>query len=204
MQRMLDALHAAALARSKAGARHVLGVPAVRALTADARILEIAKQYLGPYAIPFRATLFDKSPANNWLVTWHQDLALPLCERSADPAWGPWSIKAGVLHAHAPAEALERIVALRVHLDASTPENGPLRVLPGSHARGVLTQDEILALAASLKPVECVTPSGGVVALRPLTVHASSKLLGSQPRRVLHIEYADSLELAPDIRLAVD
>jgi hypothetical protein len=39
--------------------------------------------------------------------------------------------------------------------------------------------------------------------MRPLLIHASSKSLNQQPRRVLHIEYADPLELAPGIKLAV-
>jgi hypothetical protein len=39
--------------------------------------------------------------------------------------------------------------------------------------------------------------------MRPLLIHASSKSLSHQPRRVLHIEYADCLDIAPGIRLAI-
>jgi len=39
--------------------------------------------------------------------------------------------------------------------------------------------------------------------MRPLVVHASSKVTDEQPRRVLHIEYAASVQLGPDVRLAV-
>jgi hypothetical protein len=39
--------------------------------------------------------------------------------------------------------------------------------------------------------------------MRPLLIHASSKARNNEPRRVLHIEYADSLDLAPGIRLAI-
>jgi hypothetical protein len=39
--------------------------------------------------------------------------------------------------------------------------------------------------------------------MRPLLIHASSKVLSDEPRRVLHIEYADSLDLADGIRLAL-
>ena len=42
----------------------------------------MAQEVLGRAALPFRATLFDKSPTPNWLVVWHQDTALPLCERN--------------------------------------------------------------------------------------------------------------------------
>jgi len=36
-----------------------------------------------------------------------------------------------------------------------------------------------------------------------LIIHASSKARNEEPRRVLHIEYADALELGRGIRLAV-
>jgi hypothetical protein len=199
----LRALSEADVIRTKAGARHVLTVPGVRDLATDRRLLDLAVRFVGPGPIPFRATLFSKSPTANWLVVWHQDTALPLRRRVEESAWGPWSTKAGVLYAHAPAWALETVVALRVSLDDSTETNGPLRVLPGSHRRGVLSDQEIGRLAAETRPVDCVAASGGVVAMRPLTVHASSKSTDDRPRRVLHIEYAASVHLGADIELAV-
>jgi hypothetical protein len=39
--------------------------------------------------------------------------------------------------------------------------------------------------------------------MRPLLIHASSKARVDEPRRVLHIEYADSLDLGNGIRLAM-
>ena len=129
--------------RSRAGARHILSLPVVRKLAEDLRLIEIARGLLGPNAIPFRATLFDKSPSSNWLVVWHQDTALPLAEKIETPGWGPWSLKENVIYAHAPTEALEQVLALRIHLDDSTAENGPLRVIPDSHCDGVLTDGEV-------------------------------------------------------------
>lgn len=152
--------------------------------------------------MPFRATLFDKSAAANWLVVWHQDTALPLRSRVDDGEWGPWSTKADVFYAHAPAWALEQVVALRVQLDDSTRTNGPLRVLPNTHQGGVLQDDEIERAAREITPIDCLSARGGVVAMRPLTVHASSKATDDHPRRVLHIEYASALTLAPGVDLA--
>jgi len=203
MARTLQDLAVAPLDRTKAGARHVLRVPAVRRLADDPCLLSIARQHVGPAAYAFRATLFDKSPAANWLVVWHQDTALPLRERLDDEAWGPWSSKAGVLYAHAPAWALEQVVALRVSLDDSTPHNGPLRVLPGTHTRGVLTDAEIEQASREVAPIDGVVAAGGVVAMRPLIVHASSKAESSEPRRVLHIEFASAMELRNGVQLAV-
>ena len=109
--------------------------------------MELAIVVLGAEAFPFRATLFDKSQQANWLVVWHQDTALPLRSRKEFPGWGPWSIKEGIVYAHAPAAALCQIMALRVNLDGSTAENGPLRVLPGTHTLGVLSDDSIHELS---------------------------------------------------------
>ena len=148
-------------------------------------------------------TLFEKSSRTNWLTPWHQDTALPLTTRFDSTGWGPWSQKAGTIYAHAPTWALSRIVALRVHLDSSGADNGPLRVMPGSHRQGVLSDQSVLKYVSSHKEVACLTGRGGVIAMRPLLIHSSSKALSVEPRRVLHIEYSDSLDLGDEIRLAV-
>ncbi|MDQ3488349.1 MAG: phytanoyl-CoA dioxygenase family protein [Acidobacteriota bacterium] len=201
MARALTEIAAAAVDRTKAGARHVLNVPIVSALGADPQMLAIASGYVGRDPVPFRATLFDKSSTANWLVVWHQDTALPLRRRIDSAEWGPWSTKAGVLYAHAPAWALETVVALRISLDDSTSTNGPLRVLPNTHLHGVLRDAQIEQLSRKVSPIDCVTAAGGVVAMRPLIVHASSKAVDDQPRRVLHIEYAAALKLGTDVEL---
>ena len=202
MIRVRESIAETNLPRTRAGARHVLRVPAVQALATDPLLLSLAAGFVGEDPIPFRATLFDKSAAANWLVAWHQDTALPLRQRVDVAAWGPWSIKAGVLHAVAPAAALALVVALRVHLDDSTSTNGPLRVLPGTHADGVLTQDDIQHRVRTVAAMECVAAAGGVVAMRPLVVHASSKASDDRPRRVLHIEYAATVHLGEGLELA--
>jgi phytanoyl-CoA dioxygenase PhyH len=189
--------------RSRAGARNLMSISAIGVAAKDERLLRIARRGLGEGAVPFRATLFDKSARANWLVVWHQDTALPLESRNDSAEWGPWSLKAGILYAHAPAWALSRVLALRISLDASTCDNGPLRVIPGSHQAGVLSDDEILDLARTQETVEALVPRGGVLAMSPLIVHSSSKARGDGPRRVLHVEYADALDLEPGLRLAI-
>ena len=110
--------------------------------------------------------------------------------------------KNGVRYAHAPAWALQRIVALRLHIDACTEHNGPLRVIPGSHKAGLLSDQEVLKYAASGEAATCLLDRGGILGMRPLLIHASSRATTADPRRVLHIEYSDSLDLEPGIRLA--
>ncbi len=189
--------------QGRAGARHLMSCTEVAALANDERLMLLARQSLNSEsALPYRATLFAKTGRANWLVVWHQDTALPLVSRFDAAGWGPWSVKEGIHYAHAPTWALRRIVALRIHLDASTTANGPLRVIAGSHQAGVLSDVEVADYVKANEATECLVGRGGVLLMSPLLIHASSKAQTDAPRRVLHIEYADKLELASGICLA--
>jgi ectoine hydroxylase-related dioxygenase (phytanoyl-CoA dioxygenase family) len=166
-------------------------------------MLQLATRTLGTHAVPFRATLFDKSSGSNWHVLWHQDRALPLRNRVHCNEWGPWSTKCGVLYGLAPASALERVVALRIHVDASTETNGPLRVIPGSHMIGVMGAAQISVVVRDVSANGCVVGRGGVLAMRPLLLHSSPKATDNERRRVLHIEYADRFDFGNGLRLCV-
>jgi ectoine hydroxylase-related dioxygenase (phytanoyl-CoA dioxygenase family) len=89
------------------------------------------------------------------------------------------------------------------HLDASEHSNGPLRIVPGSHRLGVLTDEQIAAKVHASQVLECTVPAGGVLAMRPLLLHSSGKATTPSPRHVVHIEYADSPTLGAGLELAV-
>ena len=86
---------------------------------------------------------------------------IALCERQQVQGWGPWSVGGGIHYAHAPASVLAQVLALRVHFDDSNRENGPLRILPGTHHYGVLSDDEIEEFSTRVAPVECAVPKRG-------------------------------------------
>ena len=203
IQKLACDLEGSNLPRSRAGIRHLLSHPAVAQVANDQRMLGIAQQVLGESAFPFKATLFDKSPDANWLIVWHQDTALPLREKHEIAGWGSWSLKDGITYAHAPASALEQVIALRLHLDDSTEENGPLRVVPGTHNKGVLTDQAVEELVARNSGISCVVEKGGVIIMKPLIIHASSKSQSESPRRVIHIEYAAPDALPHSLQLAI-
>ena len=85
-----------------------------------------------------------------------------------------------------PAEIMERMLALRVHLDNCGLENGPVRVLPGSHLCGRLSEAAIEAWKQRATSVDCPIPRGGVLVFRPLILHASSPATVVSHRRVVH------------------
>jgi ectoine hydroxylase-related dioxygenase (phytanoyl-CoA dioxygenase family) len=186
-----------------AGIRNLMSRPAVSSLANQPRMLSLANQILGEQALPFRATLFDKHAGSNWHVLWHQDRALPMSNRIEADGWGPWSTKAGIAYALAPAWALEHVVALRVHLDEATDRNGPLRVIPGSHKAGVMLPAQISGTVDSGSAVTCLVGRGGVMAMRPLLLHSSSKASDHRKRRVLHIDYADRFDFGGGLQLFV-
>ena len=85
-----------------------------------------------------------------------------------------------------PVSILERTLTVRIHLDDADSDNGAVRVLPGSHGRGIVP-----AHVDDNEAVTCSVPRGGVMIMRPLLLHASSRSLTDRPRRVLHIELND-------------
>jgi ectoine hydroxylase-related dioxygenase (phytanoyl-CoA dioxygenase family) len=174
----------------RGGIRDVLGWPSVRDLARSQPVGSVAELVLGRACFAVRAVLFDKTPSSNWKVIWHQDLTIAVKERVDTPGFGPWTNKAGIPHVQAPVGLLERMVAIRVHLDPCGPENGPMRVLPGSHREGRLSADAIAQWRSECAPVGPSVERGGMLAFRPLLLHASSPALVPSHRRVVHIEFA--------------
>jgi len=133
-----------------------------------------------------QCTYFHKSATTNWSVAWHQDRSIPVAERVESDLLRGWSVKEGELFVQAPESVLENMVAVRIHLDDCTDANGPLRVLAGSHQVGVVSPRGLEDVLESCQEALCIIGKGGVLIMRPLLVHASSKSTSDTPRRVLH------------------
>ena len=94
-------------------------------------------------------------------------------------------------HVEAPLEVLKQMLTLRIHLDDVTPDNGPVRVLAGSHLAS--------APPAGDREVTILAKGGDVLAMRPLLYHCSSSASADSHlhRRIIHLEFAGCREL-PD------
>jgi hypothetical protein len=174
----------------KGGARNALGKSArLDRFATTGAPFRLATAVLGTPVQATKLTVFDKRPDANWSVPWHQDLTIAVEQRIEVTGFGSWSIKLGVPHVQPPASLLERILAIRVHLDDTPPSNGALRVLPGTHKLGRLSNADVSALRGQVQEETCVVPAGGAMLMSPLLVHASSRTHGEKRRRVLHFEY---------------
>jgi ectoine hydroxylase-related dioxygenase (phytanoyl-CoA dioxygenase family) len=165
-------------------------VPEVAELAASSAILQLATRHLIGRAELVRAIYFDKSPANNWLVTWHQDRTVAVTQRFELAGWQPWSHKAGAWHVQPPLEVLENMVTIRIHLDATSKANGCLKILPRSHHFGLLPSELVRGKVPPNEVVYCELGVGGVVVMRPHIFHASEKSIALTPRRILHFEFS--------------
>ena len=166
-------------------------------LSAAGSIGGIAAAALGPEAHPVRAILFDKPAERNWALGWHQDRTIVVRERIEAHGFGPWTVKSGLIQVEPPFDILERMLTLRMHLDAAGRSNAPLRIVPASHKLGRLPETEIQRAVATLGERLCLAERGDVWVYATPIVHSSLAADPSRRRRVLQVDY--SADAAPGL-----
>lgn len=186
-------------ARSSRGhvyaARNLIdSIPDVSTIWQTERLLLFLRDDLGEEFGLVRALFFDKPPGRTWNLPWHKDTSIAVKDNSINSSsFSRPTMKAGVPHLIACDEVLQRMLTLRIHLDEVTDDNGPLRVIPGSH---VSSSSDGAGLENA---VTIHADIGDVLAMRPLILHASglSEEGNRRHRRVLHLEFA-ATALLPD------
>ena len=143
-----------------------------------------------------RSLLFDKTPAENWPVPWHQDLTICVESKTEVAGYGPWSFKDGAVHVQAPARLLQEMVTARIHLDDTSSRNGALRVIPKSHTLGKIPSSAVKDHIDDSE-VTCECLPGDVLLMCPLLLHASGRATPPKRRRVIHFEFARLSDLDP-------
>lgn len=166
-------------------------------------LCDLASRLCGRPARMVRILAFDKTPEANWGVPWHQDRTVAVKRRVEVDGFGPWSMKAGVPHVAPPQALLEAMFSLRLHLDDCGPDNGPLKIIPGSHRLGRLPVRDVLNLGTREEAATCLAAAGDVLAMKALTVHASDRASAPGHRRVLHLDFSTA-DLPPPLEWAID
>lgn len=145
-------------------------------LVSDGRLLDIAEQFVGPDIALFASHYVAKPPLDGQPVLWHQDGSY-------------W-----------PLEPMD-VVSLWLAVDASTPDNGCLRVVPGSQRAALAAVQErsdvqnVLgsamddSLVDEASAVDLVLAPGDVSIHHPNTVHGSNANTSPRWRRGLTIRY---------------
>jgi ectoine hydroxylase-related dioxygenase (phytanoyl-CoA dioxygenase family) len=132
-------------------------------LISDDRLLDIAETFIGPDIALFASHYISKPPFTGQPVLWHQDSAF-------------W-----------PLDPME-VVTLWLAIDDSTPENGCVRLVPGSHTMDIAAMrvntevDNVLGheIAVEVDEADAVD-----IVLRPgdVEVHHPNIVHGSNPNR---------------------
>lgn len=143
---------------------------------------------IDPNAFLTKAIFFDKTPQANWYVTWHQDRPINVKAKKEIEGYAKWTERDGVVSVSPPQAISEASFTIRIHLDDTNPSNGALRVIPGTH-RKVFNDEEIETITGHTIPAECEVPAGGIMLMKPLLLHASSKSRSQKRRRVVHLEF---------------
>lgn len=153
------------------------------------KLESIIRQLFGYDFFVVKSIYFDKPGDSNWFVAYHQDLTISVNEKSDVKGFGPWSVKENQFAVQPPLDILENNFTIRIHLDDTTAGNGALRVIPGSHLKGVYRPENIDWTKEN--EVTCDVSKAGIMIMRPLLLHASGRTTNNQKRRVIHIEFSN-------------
>ena len=165
-------------------------VPGIAGLIFSKQLNSVIEELFGREYFVVKSIYFDKPGDSNWFVSYHQDLTISVDKKVMVEGFGPWSTKQNQYAVQPPLSILENNFTIRIHLDDTNENNGALRVIPSSHAKGIYRADTI----NWNDEVEetCNVPKGGIMLMRPLLLHASSRTTNNEKRRVIHIEFSSS------------
>jgi len=171
-------------------------IPEIREAIFNENIKAIIKNVFGEKYFVVKSIYFDKPEKSNWYVAYHQDLTISVDKKVSLPGFGPWTTKQNQFAVQPPLDVLENIYTIRIHLDDTDENNGALKVIPKSHAKGIYRPETI---DWNIETEEiCQVERGGVMIMKPLTLHGSNRTTNGKKRRVIHIEFSD-LELPQEL-----
>ena len=169
-------------------------IPDIQSCYHAAPLMELLTEDLSARFGLVRVLYFDKPSDRSWYLPWHKDLTIAVKDNTLPTThFSKPTRKAGVDHVEASELLLKNMLTLRIHLDEVTTCNGPLEVIPGSHASGKAVQP------TEQEAIKILVSAGDVLAMRPMISHASGHTdpEGNLRRRILHLEFS-AIEHLPD------
>lgn len=164
-------------------------VPEVEDIVFNEKLKQLVAEVFGDNVFAVKSIYFDKPEKSNWYVSYHQDLTISVDKKVEMEGFGPWTVKQQQFAVQPPLDILKRNFTIRIHLDDTDGDNGALKVIPKSHLKGIYRPETINWEVET--EVICEVKKGGVMLMKPLTLHSSSRTTNGQKRRVIHIEFSD-------------
>lgn len=162
-------------------------IPELSKILFNKNLLQLLNVLFGSNYFLTKAIYFDKPPKSNWFVSYHQDLSISVDKKIDTENYINWTFKKGQYGVQPPAKILEDTITIRIHLDDTDANNGALKVIPKSHLKGVIrhsSEDWVLENEHT-----CNVYKGGVMLMKPPTLHASNRSSNLERRRVIHLEF---------------
>ncbi|MFP3597537.1 phytanoyl-CoA dioxygenase family protein [Chryseobacterium sp. SIMBA_029] len=164
-------------------------IPEIKDLIFNDNIKKVVREIFGKKYVVVKSIYFDKPEKSNWYVAYHQDLTISVDKKVNLPGFGPWTTKQNQFAVQPPLDILENIYTIRIHLDDTDEHNGALKVVPKSHSKGIY-RSETIDWTVETEEI-CSVEKGGIMIMKPLTLHGSNRTTNGKKRRVIHIEFSD-------------
>jgi ectoine hydroxylase-related dioxygenase (phytanoyl-CoA dioxygenase family) len=174
-------------------------IPETTNLIFNDNLKNLVTQLFGDNYFVVKSIYFDKPETSNWYVSYHQDLTISVDKKVELENFGPWTTKQNQFAVQPPIDILENIYAIRIHLDDTDENNGALRVIPKSHSKKVYRPETIDWTIET--ETTCNVGKGGIMIMKPLILHGSSRTTNNRKRRVIHIEFSNQ-ELPNELKWA--
>ncbi|MEH3111913.1 phytanoyl-CoA dioxygenase family protein [Pedobacter terrae] len=166
-------------------------VPDSIALIFNQQLKAIVTELFGKDYFLVKSIYFDKPETSNWFVSYHQDLTISVNQKIDITGFGPYTKKHDQFAVQPPLHILEGNFTIRIHLDDTTEHNGALKVIPGSHSKGIYRPETIDWRI--VKEVSCSVRRGGIMIMKPLLLHSSNRTSNHKKRRVIHLEFSNQI-----------
>ena len=164
-------------------------IPEVKDFIFNENLKAIIKEIFGENYFVVKSIYFDKPEKSNWYVAYHQDLTISVDKKVSLENFGPWTTKQNQFAVQPPLNIIENIFTIRIHLDDTDENNGALKVVPKSQAKGIYRPETIDWNVE--KENICNVEQGGIMIMKPLLLHGSNRTTNGKKRRVIHIEFSD-------------
>ena len=168
-------------------------IPNLKDLIFNQNLTEIVSNLFNSKSFLTKAIYFDKPSESNWFVAYHQDLTISVDKKVDVKNYINWTFKKGQFGVQPPIKILQSTITVRIHLDKTDKNNGALKIIPKSHLKGIYRTQSINW--EKEKEHICEVEKGGVMLMKPLTLHASNRTTNQKQRRVIHLEFCNQ-ELA--------